>query len=66
MRKLTASFFISLDGVVEAPQNWHFPYFNPFRRATRGLCGCAPVRSTETGSSEQERLACAPRRRARR
>jgi hypothetical protein len=28
MRKLTASFFISLDGVVEAPQNWHFPYFN--------------------------------------
>ena len=28
MRKLSASFFISLDGVVEAPQNWHFPYFN--------------------------------------
>jgi dihydrofolate reductase len=28
MRRLTASFFISLDGVVEAPQNWHFPYFN--------------------------------------
>ena len=28
MKKLTASFFISLDGVVEAPQNWHFPYFN--------------------------------------
>ena len=28
MRKLTASFFISLDGVVEAPQSWHFPYFN--------------------------------------
>jgi dihydrofolate reductase len=28
MRKLAASFFISLDGVVEAPQNWHFPYFN--------------------------------------
>ena len=28
MRKLTASFFISLDGVVEAPQNWHFSYFN--------------------------------------
>jgi dihydrofolate reductase len=26
MRKLVASFFISLDGVVEAPQNWHFPY----------------------------------------
>jgi dihydrofolate reductase len=28
VRKLIASFFISLDGVVEAPQNWHFPYFN--------------------------------------
>src|SRR5215207_4979590 len=28
MRKVSASFFISLDGVVEAPQNWHFPYFN--------------------------------------
>jgi dihydrofolate reductase len=28
MRKLSASFFISLDGVVEAPQNWHFTYFN--------------------------------------
>src|SRR5215207_7738491 len=28
MRKVVASFFISLDGVVEAPQNWHFPYFN--------------------------------------
>ncbi len=28
MRKLVASFFISLDGVVEAPDKWHFPYFN--------------------------------------
>ena len=28
MRKLVASFFISLDGVVEAPQDWHFPYFD--------------------------------------
>jgi dihydrofolate reductase len=28
MRKLTASFFISLDGVVEAPQAWHFPYLD--------------------------------------
>ena len=24
MRKLTASFFISLDGVVESPDKWHF------------------------------------------
>jgi dihydrofolate reductase len=28
MRKITASLFISLDGVVEAPERWHFPYFN--------------------------------------
>lgn len=28
MRKITAAFFISLDGVVESPDQWHFPYFN--------------------------------------
>ena len=28
MRKITADLFISLDGVVENPQDWHFPYFN--------------------------------------
>jgi dihydrofolate reductase len=28
MRKIVASLFISLDGVVEAPEKWHFPYFN--------------------------------------
>jgi dihydrofolate reductase len=28
MRKIVAGLFISLDGVVEDPQNWHFPYFN--------------------------------------
>jgi dihydrofolate reductase len=28
MRKLTAGLFISIDGVVEDPQDWHFPYFN--------------------------------------
>ena len=26
MRKLVSSFFVSLDGVVESPQDWHFPY----------------------------------------
>ena len=25
---LTASLFISLDGVVESPETWHFPYFD--------------------------------------
>jgi len=28
MRKITAGLFISLDGVVEEPGDWHFPYFN--------------------------------------
>ena len=27
-RKVVASLFISLDGVVEEPGDWHFPYFN--------------------------------------
>jgi dihydrofolate reductase len=28
MKKIVAGLFISLDGVVEAPDQWHFPYFN--------------------------------------
>ncbi|MGW6917460.1 dihydrofolate reductase family protein [Kitasatospora sp. NPDC054939] len=28
MRRITAGFFISLDGVVEAPYAWHFPYLS--------------------------------------
>ena len=28
MRKIVAGLFISLDGVMEAPDQWHFPYFN--------------------------------------
>ena len=28
MRKIVAGLFISLDGVVESPEKWHFPYFN--------------------------------------
>src|SRR5262245_42311171 len=28
MRKLVSDLFISLDGVVEAPHEWHFPYYN--------------------------------------
>ena len=28
MRRIIASLFISLDGVVEEPGDWHFPYFN--------------------------------------
>jgi dihydrofolate reductase len=28
MRRIVSNFFISLDGVVEAPNEWHFPYFD--------------------------------------
>jgi dihydrofolate reductase len=28
MRKVIASEFVSLDGVMESPDQWHFPYFN--------------------------------------
>ena len=28
MRKIKSNFFISLDGVVEAPDKWHFSYFD--------------------------------------
>jgi dihydrofolate reductase len=28
MSKITASFFMALDGVVDEPADWHFPYFN--------------------------------------
>jgi dihydrofolate reductase len=28
MRRIVAGLFISLDGVVEAPDQWHFPWFN--------------------------------------
>jgi dihydrofolate reductase len=28
MRRIIAGMFVALDGVVEAPDQWHFPYFN--------------------------------------
>jgi dihydrofolate reductase len=28
MRKIVAGLFVTLDGVVEAPERWQFPYFN--------------------------------------
>src|ERR671910_1824974 len=28
VRKIVAGLFVSLDGVYEAPHEWHFPYFN--------------------------------------
>ncbi|MEV0061891.1 dihydrofolate reductase family protein [Nocardia sp. NPDC050718] len=28
MRKIVSSLFVSADGVAEAPETWHFPYFD--------------------------------------
>jgi dihydrofolate reductase len=28
VRRIKSNFFISLDGVVESPDQWHFPYFD--------------------------------------
>ncbi len=28
MGKIVSNFFVSLDGVVESPDQWHFPYFD--------------------------------------
>src|SRR4051812_45262223 len=41
MRKITAAMFISLDGVVEAPDQWHFPYFNDEGAAVGASMGSA-------------------------
>jgi dihydrofolate reductase len=42
MSKIKSNFFISLDGVVEAPDKWHFPYFNDQMGAAIGA-GAAGV-----------------------
>ena len=44
MGKIVSNFFISLDGVVEAPDQWHFPYFND-------EMGAAVERTTETSKA---------------
>ncbi len=44
MSKIVSNFFISLDGVVESPDQWHFPYFND-------EMGAAVGRTTETSKA---------------
>ena len=44
MRKIVAGMFISLDGVVEDPHLWHFPYFND----EMGAAVSATLASTDT------------------
>ncbi|MEU0492427.1 dihydrofolate reductase family protein [Nocardiopsis sp. NPDC006139] len=35
-RKIAAGLFVSLDGVVEAPETWHFPYLSAEMQAAVG------------------------------
>lgn len=42
MGSITASLFISLDGVIESPETWHFPYFDDeMGEVVGGLMGSA-------------------------
>ena len=44
MGKIVSSFFMSLDGVVESPDKWHFPYFNDEMGNAIGQIGRATCR----------------------
>ena len=50
MGTIVSDFFISLDGVVESPDHWHFPYFSSIHRLI-GVEGLAspPERPPELG-----------------
>lgn len=40
MRKIVAGLYITLDGVVESPEKWHFPYYDPdMARSVETLMG---------------------------
>ena len=56
MRKITAGLFVSLDGVAEAPDTWHFPYFNnEMGNAVGALMGSAEA--TLLGRKQYEEFA---------
>lgn len=42
-RKVAAGLFVSLDGVVEAPETWHFPYLNEEMGAAIGWANAALI-----------------------
>lgn len=53
MRRVTASFFMSLDGVVDAPHEWHFPYMDREAQAD-SLAGVAGVDTILLGRATYE------------
>ena len=56
MRKIVSNFFISLDGVVERPDQWHFPYFNDEMGETVGA-GMAATDTMLLGRQTYEEFA---------
>lgn len=40
MRRTVASLFTTIDGIVESPETWHFPYFNEEMGAIVGSLMC--------------------------
>jgi hypothetical protein len=50
MRSLVASLFTTLDGVVEAPENWQFRYFDDEMGEVIGAAAESPTPSCSAGS----------------
>jgi hypothetical protein len=64
VRKIKSHFFISLDGVVESPDKWHFPYFDDESAAGIAIASAAapqPIASRGRSASAR-RGASAPAR----
>lgn len=54
MRMIKAGLFIALDGVVEAPDQWHFPYFTDEMGAAVDATLGAPGRAAMTPHSDPQ------------
>jgi hypothetical protein len=61
MRKITAGLFIALDGVVEAPDQWHFPYFNDEIGAAVDVIPAARTPARPRSSATSARSSCRTR-----
>lgn len=57
MRRIVAGLFISLDGVVESPETWHFPYFNTDELWARIEAGLAEADAILLGRRTYQRFA---------
>jgi len=61
MKTVTTGPFISLDGVVEAPNQWHFPYLNDeMAPLTRSSARPTPRFSVARLSPGRDRVATDP------